>query len=158
MKRPVGAGNSNEQACNHHGIFGRNLAIDSTLEDLVKWGQLWLHNGLWQGERLIPADHVRRATRLANPNLPRPPYGYNWFVNADRRLWPDAPTDSYGHPGFGTFKPSEKESRAYLWICPSLEAVAAIVADVAAGFANDFLEVPNGLTAEWIGRLAAAFA
>ena len=100
--------------------------------------------------------HVRRATCWINPALEGAPYGYNWFVNADRRLWPEAPADSYGHPGFGVFKPSEKESRAYLWICPSLESVAAIVTDVTVGIANDYLDVPNGLTAEWIGRVTVA--
>lgn len=34
--------------------------------------------------------------------------------------------------------------------------VAAIVADVSAGFANDFLDIPLGLTAEWIGRIVNA--
>lgn len=137
---------------------GPKLAIDSTLEDLVLWGEVWRNHGRWQGSRLIPAAHVRRATRWVNPGLAGPPYGYNWFLNVDRRLWPDAPTDSFGHAGFGTFKPSETESRAYLWICPSLEVVAAMVTEVSVGFANDFIEVPNGLTAEWIGRVASAVA
>lgn len=135
---------------------GPKLAIDSTLPDLVTWGQLWLDGGSWGGRQLIPAAWVRRATSWVNPGLAGPPYGYNWFINSERRLWPEAPEDSFGHAGFGTFKPSEEVSRAYLWICPSLGIVAAIVADVAAGFASDFLEVPNGLTAEWIGRVAAA--
>lgn len=136
---------------------GPKLAIDSTLEDLVKWGQLWLDGGMWQGRRLIPEGYIRLATNRVNPDMPGPPYGYNWFLNAGGLLWPEAPADSYGHAAFGTFKPSEKESRAYLWICPSLEVVAAMVTDVTVGLANDFLDVPNGLTAEWIGRLASAF-
>jgi CubicO group peptidase (beta-lactamase class C family) len=136
---------------------GPKLAIDSTLEDLVKWGRLWLDGGRWQDRRLIPEQYIRLATSRVNPALAGPPYGYNWFLNADRLLWPDAPADSYGHAGFGTFKPSDTESRAYLWICPSLQLVAAMVTDVTVGFANDFLDIPNGLTAAWIGRVAAAF-
>lgn len=135
---------------------GPKLAIDSTLADLVTWGQLWLNNGSWGTQQLIPAAHVRRATSRVSPKIAGPPYGYNWFLNADRLLWPGAPADSYGHAGWGTFKPSECESRAYLWICPSLETVAALVTRVSVGFANDFLEVPNRLTAEWIGRVASA--
>ena len=91
-----------------------------------------------------------------NLHIPGAYYGYNWFVNAQKSLWPEAPENSYGHAGFGTFKPSGMESRAYLWICPSLDVVAAIVADITAGFANDFLEVPLGLTAEWVGRIVKA--
>jgi len=135
---------------------GSKLAIDSTLRDLIKWGYLWLKRGVWEGTTLIPGDYVDLATRPVNPNISNAYYGYNWFVNSKHALWPDAPEDSYGHAGWGNFKPSEKDSRAYLWICPSLDMVAAIVADISAGIANDFSEVPLGITAEWIGRIVHA--
>lgn len=135
---------------------GPKLAIDSTLSDLIKWGNLWLNQGLWHDRRLIPADYVKRATRPTNPRIPNARYGYNWMLNIDRTLWPGAPEDSYGHVGLGTFKPSEKESRAFLWICPSLQTVAAIVTDEKVGIANDFLNVPMDLTADWIARVTAA--
>jgi CubicO group peptidase (beta-lactamase class C family) len=135
---------------------GPKLAIDSNLRDVIKWGYLWLNRGVWDGKELIPGDYVNLATSLVNPEIPNAYYGYNWFVNAKNALWPGAPEDSYGHAGFGTFKPSERESRVYLWICPSLNIVAAIVADVSVGFANDFLDVPMGITAEWIGRIVRA--
>jgi CubicO group peptidase (beta-lactamase class C family) len=135
---------------------GPKLAIDSNLSDLIKWGYLWLKRGNWAGRELIPGGYVDLATSLVNPQITNAYYGYNWFVNAKNALWPDAPKDSYGHAGFGTFKPSEQESRAYLWIGPSLNIVAAIVADVSIGFANDFLDVPMGITAEWIGRIVRA--
>lgn len=132
---------------------GPKLAIDSNLRDLVKWGHLWLNKGVWNGKELIPGDYVDLATRQVNPEISNAYYGYNWFVNAHRSLWPDAPSDSYGHPGNGTFRLSGKPSRTYLWICPSLDIVAAIVSDVSAGFANDYLQVPQVLTAEWIARI-----
>lgn len=134
---------------------GPKLAIDSNLRDLIKWGYLWLNNGVWDGQELIPPDYVALATRRVNPQISNAHYGYNWFVNAGKMLWLQAPVDSYGHAGFGTFKPSETDSRAFLWICPNLDMVAAIVADVEVGFANDFLEVPMSLTAEWIAMVAA---
>ncbi len=135
---------------------GPKLAIDSNLSDVIKWGYLWLKRGNWAGRELIPGGYVDLATKLVNPEIPNAYYGYNWFVNAKKALWPDAPEASYGHAGFGTFKPSERESRVYLWICPGLDIVAAIVADVSVGFANDFLDVPMGITAEWIGRIVHA--
>jgi CubicO group peptidase (beta-lactamase class C family) len=139
------------------GNAGPKLAIDSTLEDLTKWGQLWLDEGLWRGQRLIPTSWIHRATQCANPGMPGPSYGYNWFTNAGRALWPAAPEDSFGHAGFGTFKPTEVPSRAYLWVCPSLAVVAAVVADATTGFADDFLDVPNTITAEWISRITQVF-
>lgn len=135
---------------------GPKLAIDSNLRDLGKWGLLWLNKGLWEGKDLIPPDYVELATHLVNPRILNSHYGYNWFVNAKRSLWPDAPEDSYGHSGNGTFKPSGKNSRAYIWICPSINTVAAIVSDDSVGFANDFLDVPQKITAEWIGRVVHA--
>jgi CubicO group peptidase (beta-lactamase class C family) len=134
---------------------GPKLAIDSTLRDLIKWGFLWLNKGVWDGQELIPAEYVALATGPVTPEIPNARYGYNWFVNVDRMLWPQAPADSYGHAGFGTFKPSEKDSRAFLWVCPSLDMAAAIVSDIEVGFANDFLEVPMTMTADWIARVAA---
>ena len=135
---------------------GPKLAIDSTLRDLIKWGYLWLNKGVWEETTLIPGDYVDLATKPVNLDIDNAYYGYNWFVNTRHALWPDAPEDSYGHAGWGTFKPSEKESRAFLWICPSLDMVAGIVADISTGFANDFSEVPMGITAEWIGRIVEA--
>jgi hypothetical protein len=34
-----------------------------------------------------------------------------------------------------------------------LNGVAAVVTDATVGFANDFLDVPQGITAELIGRI-----
>ena len=98
-----------------------------------------------------------QAAECANPGIPGPPYGYNWFTNTKRALWPSAPEDSFGHPGFGTFKPTEAPSRAYLWVCRRLAVVAALVADVRTGIAGDFLDVPNSLTSEWICRITEVF-
>ena len=52
-----------------------------------------------------------------------------WFVNADGALWPDAPREAYGHPGNGAFVETGQRSHCYLLVCPSLEAVAAVVMD-----------------------------
>jgi hypothetical protein len=37
-----------------------------------------------------------------------------------------------------------------------LNCVAAVVTDAIVGFANDFLEVPHGITAELLGRIVTA--
>lgn len=132
---------------------GPKLAIDTNLRDLIRWGYLWLSRGVWNDQELIPPDYVTLATQQTNPDISNAYYGYNWFLNTRKVLWPLAPADSYGHAGFGTFKPSEEESRAFLWICPSLNMVAAIVSHIQVGFANDFLEVPMALTAKWIAKV-----
>jgi CubicO group peptidase (beta-lactamase class C family) len=133
---------------------GPKLAIDSTLRDLSIWGELWLNGKQRDGKQLIPNAWLKKACSRVNDYLTPCTYGYNWFLNHDRTLWPQAPEDSFGHAGWGTFQSSGEESRAYLWVCPSLDTVAVMVTDAEVGFANDFLEVPMGLTAEWIGRVA----
>ena len=95
-----------------------------------------------------PAFRARSASHRAKNVFPQP--------YSPRTALKTLPPDAYGHAGNGTFKPSEEPSRAYLWICPSLEIVAAIVAQVSAGFANDYLQVPQGVTAEWVGRIVRA--
>lgn len=135
---------------------GPKLAIDSDLADLATWGELWCNSGRWRGQQLIPEAYVKRATSLVNPDIPSSHYGYGWFVNAGHALWPRVPADSYGHAGFGSFRSSGEPSRAFLWVCPSLSVVAAIITDASAGFAGDFLDVPNDFTAECITKIMSA--
>lgn len=135
---------------------GPKLAIDSTLRDLARWGELWCAGGAWEGRQLIPAEHVARATKRTNPHIPGAHYGYNWFVNDGRALWPGAPEDSFGHIGNGTFKRDEAASFASLWICPRLKAVAALVT-AREGFGDSHLVVPQNGNADWIARAAPCF-
>ena len=132
---------------------GPKLAVDSTLRDLVRWGELWAGGGVRNGTRLIPADHVARATHRANPHIPNAHYGYNWFVNDGRTLWPDAPQESFGHIGLGSFKDSGVPSYACLWAWPERGVAAALVAPRVLGLERDHLAIPQGLTADWIGKL-----
>jgi hypothetical protein len=106
---------------------GPKLSIDSNLRDFLRWGVLWHNRGKHESRALIPEAWVLRATSIVNPHLPGPHYGYNWFVNADGKLWPDLPRDAYGHSGSGTFKPDDAKSRSYLFVCPSRELVVACV-------------------------------
>lgn len=138
---------------NSYGDPGPKLLIESTVCDLLRWGELWLHGGLWSGRALIPAEHVRRATRRVDPHIADSHYGYCWFVNEDLALWPGAPPDSYGHPGVGYNLNGPDPSRSFLWICPSLELAAAICADPCAGIADDYRNVPMPVTAQWIDRV-----
>jgi CubicO group peptidase (beta-lactamase class C family) len=56
--------------------------------DLAKIGQLYMNDGMWKGQRLLPAGWAREATarHVANtaPNPSSPGYGYQWW-RYDRR-------------------------------------------------------------------------
>jgi CubicO group peptidase (beta-lactamase class C family) len=45
-------------------------------EDLLKFGVLHLHRGMWEGKRILPADWIDSATRRRNDDG----YGYHWVT------------------------------------------------------------------------------
>jgi CubicO group peptidase (beta-lactamase class C family) len=48
--------------------------------DMLKWGMLVLQEGKWQGEQLIPATFVKRATSPISLSYGNSFYGYFWWV------------------------------------------------------------------------------
>jgi CubicO group peptidase (beta-lactamase class C family) len=92
-----GAGNNS----NHIFISAREIA---------RVGHLFLNQGNWDGEQLIPKDWVQKASAVQVPaSLPlghtesglqgSGVYGFNWWVNGihpnGERKWPDAPISTF---------------------------------------------------------------
>lgn len=50
-----------------------------TAPDMVKLGQLYLQNGVWQGKQLVPADWVASSTR-GHVEAGGSQYGYQWWI------------------------------------------------------------------------------
>ncbi|MCP4508278.1 MAG: serine hydrolase [Gammaproteobacteria bacterium] len=48
--------------------------------DMLKMGLLVLNNGKWQGQQLIPADFVQRATSPIRKTYGKSSYGYFWWT------------------------------------------------------------------------------
>jgi len=61
--------------------------VSLTSRDMAKLGQLYLQDGRWNGESLIPAEYVRAATSPqaiavgANGAYTQYDYGYFWWMN-----------------------------------------------------------------------------
>jgi len=57
--------------------------------DYARFGRLYLHNGDWNGEQVVPAAWIRQATRPASDhNRPGPDkfgYGFQWWLAPDAR-------------------------------------------------------------------------
>ncbi len=79
-------------------------------QDLLKFGRLYLENGIWAGERVLPADWVQYSWS-PNPgddgSGPLRP-GKHWWINRSSpelilpRSWPEGPADTVaalGHSG-----------------------------------------------------------
>ena len=51
-------------------------------EDMAKFGYLYLHNGVWDGEKLVPAEWVETSTQehIAAGTL-QDGYGYQWWTD-----------------------------------------------------------------------------
>lgn len=106
----------------------------TTGRDLARFGYLYLHDGVWQGRRILPEKWVRYTTTMApayyTTDLAKEDFkdnpGAQWYLNlgiperGQPQPWPDAPADTFaalGHWGQS------------LIVIPSLDIVAVRLAD-----------------------------
>jgi len=67
------------------GITAGAFGLSATTEEVAKLGQLYLQNGVWNGEQLLPAAWVAEATKLQTANGSSPTsdweqgYGYQFW-------------------------------------------------------------------------------
>lgn len=87
------------------GTFVGSSYLFATPRDWARFGQLFLQDGVWQGQRILPEGWINYSTTPTG-GAPKGQYGAFFWLNvgtrgnpADRR-WPDAPTDAYAALGF----------------------------------------------------------
>ncbi len=97
------------------------MGVQSTCEDLARFGYLFLREGSWDGTEIVPEDWVEAATGAPSQEL-NAAYGYLWWLNrpgpiagaaqattpgesgaadADAQLVPGAPEDMFFALGLG---------------------------------------------------------
>jgi CubicO group peptidase (beta-lactamase class C family) len=87
------------------GSFVASSFMFATARDWARFGLLFLQDGVWQGERILPEGWVEYST-TPTPRAPRGRYGAHWWLNAGDpgdpgdRPWPDLPTDTFSARGF----------------------------------------------------------
>lgn len=59
-------------------LGGTGLALSSV--DLLRFGQLYLQNGAWNGRQILPEEWVRESTRAHIRVDEKVGYGYQWWV------------------------------------------------------------------------------
>jgi len=101
-------------------IFGTWTGISSNARDLARAGYLWLNDGKWRDEQVIPQDWLEQAVRVAPDILENCPkeewkYGHGFWTNEYGQIWPDLPYDSYAALG--------GNSSHIIWVCPGLDLV-----------------------------------
>ena len=101
------------------GTYVGSSYMYATPLDWAKFGQLYLNNGQWLGEQLLPADWAKYVS-TPTPKAPKGQYGGHFWLNAgekenpDNRVYPDAPADLYSANGYEGQR---------VFIIPSLELV-----------------------------------
>jgi len=117
------------------GTFVGSSYLHATPRDMAKFGFLYLNDGVWAGERLLPEGWVAYSTTVAPAYLNTPlsaedrrdpAYGAQWWLNRSiparnlPRALPDVPEDAFmcmGHWG------------QYIAVIPSLDMVVAYTGD-----------------------------
>ena len=94
-----------------HGNPQGGSTLYATPRDFAKFGYLFLNDGCWNGERILPEGWVAASTTPSDAYVatlpasePRPS-GYSWWLNRSlpmqsrARPWPDVPEDAYAASG-----------------------------------------------------------
>lgn len=96
------------------GVIG-DIAI--TPRDMVKFGMLYLNDGVWNGKQIIPANWVKESTTSAIRLSDDEGYGYFWWT---KRFALDGNSiDTYYAWGYGG---------QYIFVVPTLNLVVAMTA------------------------------
>ncbi len=85
------------QSVSGGGHWGGGLFIDT--RDHARFGLLALRNGRWNDEQLVSAEWFARAI---TPTDIKPDYGYMWWLNTGRELFPAAPESAFFALGAGS--------------------------------------------------------
>jgi CubicO group peptidase (beta-lactamase class C family) len=77
--------------------WGGGLWISA--QDLARFGYLFLRKGRWGDRQIVSERWVKMAT---TPSGVGPDYGYLWWLNTQRKAWPDGPATSFAALGYGS--------------------------------------------------------
>ncbi len=93
------------------GTFIGSSYVYATACDYARFGQLFLQDGMWEGNRVLPEGWVAYSGK---PAVGRQDYGAIWSLNLDGKSLPDMPTDIIALGG---------NDGQYIFVIPSKNAV-----------------------------------
>lgn len=86
------------QSVSGGGHWGGGMFISA--RDMARFGLLTARNGRWRNKQILSEEFIRQAK---TPTVPQLTYGFmNWFLNTDKKLYPNAPASAFAHVGNGT--------------------------------------------------------
>jgi len=96
------------------GIPNGGWGLEMTPRDMAKFGYLYLNNGTWDGQQIVPSDWVQYSTQAGLSAGGGVDYAYQWWVYPDSQL--------YAAQGL---------NGQYIFVVPELELVIVFTADMA---------------------------
>ena len=93
------------------GTFVGSSYCYATARDWARFGLLYLYDGVWMGQRILPEGWVK-FTKTGEG------YGALWWLN-NRGRWPDVPADCFFCEGY---------EGQYIWVIPSRKLVVVRLA------------------------------
>lgn len=97
------------------GTFVGSSYCYATARDWARFGMLYLHDGIWNGRRILPEGWVKWTTTGTS-------YGALWWLNREdggRRRHPGIPADCFACEGY---------EGQYVWVVPSKDLVVVRMA------------------------------
>lgn len=94
------------------GTFVGSSYCYATARDWARFGLLYLHDGIWNGERILPESWVKWTTQGTS-------YGALWWLNGGARRHPHIPADCYACEGY---------EGQYVWVVPGADLVVVRLA------------------------------
>lgn len=100
------------------GISAGAYGLSIRTEEIARFGELYLHKGMWNGKQLIPAAWVEQATAVQTSNGSAPTS--DWDQGYGYQFWRSRHNSFRGDGAFGQ----------YCMVIPELDAVVAITSGV----------------------------
>ena len=88
------------------GVFGYATILECTARDMARLGLLWLNDGVWDGQQIVPAAWLREATVVSDMVKAAEPeagwrYGLGFWCNDQGRTWTELPRNCFAAIGAG---------------------------------------------------------
>jgi CubicO group peptidase (beta-lactamase class C family) len=80
------------------GNFIGSSYMYATARDWAKFGRLYLHDGVWQGKRILPEGWVKLSTEAAEGSAGK--YGAHFWLNKNGEAYPNSPHDLFTADGY----------------------------------------------------------
>lgn len=100
------------------GTFVGSSYCYATARDWARFGLLYLRDGVWEGQRILPEGWVAYTRKGGNYEAGNG-YGAMWWLNSDGRRFPGVPADCFCCEGY---------EGQWLWVIPSRDLVVVRLA------------------------------